>query len=122
MRYPLRASVVYRWRDSDGTRRCGRGWTQDVSEGGVLVCSENCPAVGELLDLALRVPTLRTPVPAPALRMDMKAKVIRILNDTGEGKNLGFAARRRDGAGAMESKSEHPTLPFHAVALGLRAN
>jgi len=54
--------------------------------------------------------------------MDLKAKVIRILNDTGEGKNLGFAARRRDGAGAMESRSEHPTLPYHALALGLRAN
>ena len=122
MRYPLRASVVYRWRDSDGMRRCGRGWTQDVSEEGVLVCSENCPAVGELLDLVLRVPTLRKPAPAPALRMDMKAKVIRILNDTGERKNLGFAARRRDGAGAMESKSERPTLPYHVLAVGPRAN
>ena len=122
MRYPLRASVVYRWRDSDGMRRCGRGWTQDVSEEGVLVCSENCPAVGELLDVALRVPTLRTPVPAPALRMDMKAKVIRILSEAGEGKNLGFAARRRDGARALESKSERPTLPYRALALGLRAN
>ena len=122
MRYPLRASVVYRWRDSDGMRRSGRGWTQDVSEEGVLVCSEDCPAVGELLDLALRVPTLRTPVPAPALRMDMKAKVIRILSEAGEGKNLGFAARRRDGARALESKSERPTLPYRALALGLRAN
>jgi hypothetical protein len=49
--------------------------------------------------------------------MDMKAKVIRILSDTGEGKNLGFAARRRDGARALESKSEQPTLPYHALAL-----
>jgi hypothetical protein len=122
MRYPLRASVVYRWRDTAGMRRCGRGWTQDVSEEGVLVCSEDCPAVGELLDLVLRVPTLRKPVPAPPLRMDMKAKVIRILNDTGERKNLGFAARRRDGAGAKEGKSERPTLPYQAFAVGPRAN
>jgi len=56
------------------------------------------------------------------LRMQMKARVIRILNDTVEGKNFGFAARRRDGAGAMEGNPQRSTSPYHALAAGPRAN
>lgn len=109
MRYPLRASIVYRWRDEKGIERRGRGWTQDVSEEGVLVSSDNCPAVGDCVDLILRVPSLRTPVPAPTLRMDMNAKVVRVLTDAHEGKNLGFAVRKRHAASVGDKGSAHVT-------------
>lgn len=122
MRYPLRASVVYQWRDSNGMERSGRGWTRDVSEEGVLVSSEDRPALGELVDLVLRLPTMRSPIPAPALRMDMKARVIRLVTDAGEGRNLGFAARRGECAGAMEGKSHGSTLSYQSLAAGPRAN
>jgi hypothetical protein len=122
MRYPLRAAVVYRWRDADGTERCGRGRTQDLSEEGVMVSSENCPAVGEPVDLVLRVPTTRSPVPAPPLRMNMKARVVRLQGEGTEGKNLGFAVHRWDCAGATESKSQRPTLSYVGLGAGLRAN
>jgi len=122
MRYPLRASVAYRWRDANGTERCGRGWTQDLSEEGVMVSSDNCPALGEPVDLVLRVPTTRSPMPAPALRMNMKARVVRLESPGAEGKNLGFAVHSRDCAGPMESKSQRSTLSYLGSGAGLRAN
>ena len=111
MRYPLRASVIYRWRDGDGMERRGKGWTHDLSEEGVMVSSDNCPALGEPVDLVLRVPTTRSPMPAPALRMNMKARVVRLESPGAEGKNLGFAVHRRDCAGALESTSQDWVLP-----------
>lgn len=113
MRYPLRASIVYRWRDGEGMERRGRGWTQDISEEGVLVSSENCPAVGDSVDLILRVPSLRSPVPAPTLRMDMSAKVVRVLTDAQDGKNLGFAVRKRGTATVGDKSSRQLTWEYH---------
>lgn len=43
IRYPLRVYVAYRWQDSLGKARRGHGWTQNVSEGGLLVRTEDCP-------------------------------------------------------------------------------
>ena len=120
MRYPLRASVIYRWRDGDGMERRGKGWTHDLSEEGVMVSSEDCPALGEPVDLVLRVSTTRSPIPAPALRMNMKAKVVRLLSDGTEGKSLGFAVHRRDCAGAVESKSQESTGSYLGLAAGPR--
>ena len=107
IRYPLRASIAYQWRDSQGLERRGRGWTQNVSEQGALVSSDNCPASGDFVDLMLRVPSLRTAVPAPTFRMEMNAKVVRVLKDMRDGRDLGFAVRAHN---AREAEHRSPEL------------
>jgi hypothetical protein len=61
------------------------------------VSSGNCPATGDFVDLMLRVP-------APALRMEMNAKVVRVLKDMHDGKDMGFAVRAHT-AGEAEHRS-----------------
>jgi hypothetical protein len=95
IRYPLRVYVAYRWTDSHGQMHRGHGWTQNVSEGGLLVRTEDCPKIGDPVDLTLRVPSLRITRESSA-RMEMAGKVVRLL-PAGEaaGKHGGFAVSQR---------------------------
>ena len=105
LRYPLRAAIVYRWRDEQGAERQGRGWAQDLSEEGVLVLSENCPKIGDFVELTVRVASPRPPAPSSTLIIDMNGKVIRMLNESGQGKSLGFAVRKRSTGCEVDGKS-----------------
>ena len=121
MRYPLRASIVYRWTDGAGVERRGRGWTENVSEEGVLVSTDICPEVGALINLRLRVRSLRVPKTTASLRMEMNARVVRVVNEAQEGKELGFAARKRNFASVPEDGSS--PLAWRSGGLeGLRTN
>jgi Tfp pilus assembly protein PilZ len=94
IRYPLRVHVAFRWSDSHGSTHRGRGWTQNVSEGGLLVRTEDCPKVGDSVDLTLRVPSLRMRGSETSSRMEMTGKVVRVVPEGEGGKHGGFAVSR----------------------------
>jgi hypothetical protein len=104
IRYPLRVHVVFRWSDTEGFAHRGRGWTQNVSEGGLLIRTEDCPKVGDPVDLTLRVPTLRIPSSEPSPQMEMTGKVVRVMPSEA-GKHGGFAVRR-EFASTLEENSQ----------------
>lgn len=94
MRYPVRASLTFCWRDADGSNRQGKGWTRNISEEGALIASAKCPAQGDQVDLVLQLPPGRSATPSSVFRMDMKAEVVRLLLDS-SGRNIrGFAVRK----------------------------
>jgi len=95
MRYPVRASISFWWRDPDGSNRQGKGWTRNVSEEGALISTLHCPAPGDQVDLVLQIPAGRPPIPLSSFRMDMKAEVVRLLLDSTGKKICGFAVRKR---------------------------
>jgi hypothetical protein len=118
----VRASIIYRWRDGQGVERRGHGWTQNVSEEGILVNSAICPKVGDLVDLTLRAPVLRSQAPGAPLRMEMNARVVRVVMEAPDGKNLGFAVRRRAFVSAPEENSQ-PSATWRCSGMtGLRTN
>lgn len=85
LRYPLKAAIRYHWRDAQGVLCRGRGWTRDVSEGGVLIATTNCPFKGDLVDLALRLPRDKKATTGPPLFLRMKGEVVRVLvNESGK--------------------------------------
>lgn len=96
MRYPVRASISFWWRDPDGANRQGKGRTRNVSEEGALISTPHCPAPGDQVDLVLQIPAGRPPIPLSTFRMDMKAEVVRLLLDSTGKKICGFAVRKRD--------------------------
>jgi hypothetical protein len=123
IRYPLRAPIAYQWRNGQGQEQRGRGWTQNVSEQGALVSSDKCPAAGDLVNLTLRVPPLRTAVPAPTMRMGMSAKVVRVLKDMRDGKDLGFAVHAHRAFAAEQRHPRSPQLSHDCgSAIGLKRN
>jgi hypothetical protein len=121
MRYPLRASICFWWRDPDGANRQGKGWTRNVSEEGALISTPNCPAQGDQVDLVLRIPVGRSPIPVSAFRMDMKAEVVRLLLDSTGKKICGFAVRKRDKDLLSDLKSLEFALGYGGLA-SLREN
>jgi len=122
MRYPLRASISFWWRDPDGSNRQGRGWTRNVSEEGALISTLTCPAQGDQIDLVLQIPAAgRPPMPASAFRMDMKAEVVRLLLDSTGKKIRGFAVRKRDKDLLSDLKAAEFSLGYGGLA-SLREN
>jgi hypothetical protein len=117
MRYPLRISVDYRWRDSQGTKRGGKGWTRNLSEEGAFVQTRDCPTVHDDVDLVLRIPRLRTSSIVSAMRMTMEGRVVRVERNTEQGLDLGFAVQKRrtvsgeDGDGQEPAGTRGRTLP-----------
>jgi len=94
LRYPLKAAIRYHWRDARGVLCRGRGWTHDVSEGGVLIATANCPLKGDMVDLTFRVPQEKKAVASPPLFLRMKGEVVRVLvNESGKAV-CGFAMER----------------------------
>jgi PilZ domain len=122
MRYPVRACITYRWRDCQGVERRGRGWTQNISEGGALVSSSSCPGVGDLVDLKLKVPTSRAQATGSSLRMEMNASVVRVLIEAEKGRNWGFAVRRRAPVPGTEENSEPTSIWQCREMFGFRTN
>jgi len=121
MRYPLRASISFWWRDADGSNRQGKGWTRNVSEEGALISTLNCPAQGDQVDLLLQLPMGRSPVAPSTIRMDMKAEVVRLLLDSSGKKIRGFAVRKCDRVVLNDLKSLEFALGYGGLA-SLREN
>ena len=104
MRYPLRTLTHFQWQTREGLLRQGRGWTRNVSEAGTLITSSECPMVGDLVELTLRVPGNKNKSGSPAFSMTMRGEVVRVIVEA-SGKNVcGFAIERRDATGKKDAK------------------
>jgi len=108
MRYPLRILVGYRWKDSHGAKRGGKGWTRNLSEEGAFVETRDCPGEHDRVDLFLRIPRLRTSSIKPAMRMTMEGSVVRVERNTEQGIDLGFAVQRRRVASSDDGGAQEP--------------
>jgi PilZ domain len=119
VRYPLRVSVDYRWKDNAGIDRGGKGWTRNISEDGAFIQTGDCPAEHVSVDLLFRIPRMRTA--SPSTRMTMEAKVVRVERSVEEGYELGFAVQKR----AVAADGDEGTSNLagaRAYALGSRVN
>jgi hypothetical protein len=96
LRFPLRVSVRYYWRNAHGLLCQGRGRTRNVSEGGVLVVGTNCPARGDFVDLTVRVPKSAWATKEYPSSFRMSGEAVRLLIDTSGKAVCGFAMERRD--------------------------
>jgi len=95
MRYPLRAAIQYHWRNAQGALCRAKGWTRNVSEGGVLVGSTNCPTKGDLVQLTFHVPKSRRSPDEPAEAIRMSGEVVRVVIDAAGRAICGFALETR---------------------------
>ena len=89
-RLPLKVPVIFRWRDRQGTRCRGNGFTRDLSSEGMFVVSDRCPPAGAAIKLNLILPALSRE--ALGLRMAGQGRVLRV-DATGGAPTGGFAAR-----------------------------
>src|SRR5260370_39901202 len=96
IRYPLKASVFYRWIDQAGLRRQAKGRTRDLSEAGAYVFSHHCPNQGDFVELTFRLVALRQQrIPGNA-DFDMNARVVRVDRCARAGVHAGFAVKSRE--------------------------
>ena len=100
IRYPLKASVLYRWIDQAGLRREAKGRTRDLSEAGAYVFSRHCPNEGDLVDLTFRLAALHIPGNED---FDMNGRVVRVDRPARAGVHAGFAVKSRENVAARES-------------------
>jgi len=111
LRYPLKAAIRYHWRDARGVLCRGRGWTHDVSEGGLLVATTNCPLKGDMVDLTFRVPQDKKAAASPPLFLRMKGEVVRVLvNESGKAV-CGFAMERCKKSLRKDTRATTLTVP-----------
>jgi PilZ domain-containing protein len=82
--------VIFRWRDRQGVRRRGKGFTRDLSSGGMFVVATNCPPSGTAVKIDLLLPGLDGG--GAGLRVAGRGRVLRVENDGGQ-MRYGFAAR-----------------------------
>jgi hypothetical protein len=89
IRYPLETSVVFWWKDENGTYQQNEGHGRDVSDRGAFVFAAACPPVGTSVRLKISLEGL--PDATPGLQIDVEGRVLRVeQSGTGEG-NSGFA-------------------------------
>ncbi len=86
-RYPLRAPVIFRWKDPQGTTQQEGGFTRDMSSDGVFVLCSKYPPAGIAVALEVFLPPIEAT--AQGLRLQAEGTVVRI-GVAGEGS--GFAA------------------------------
>jgi hypothetical protein len=103
IRYPLKASVLYRWIDQAGLRREANGRTRDLSEAGAYVFSRQCPNEGDLVDLKFRLAALRQPHIPGNEDFDMNGRVVRVDRSARAGVYAGFAVKSRENVATRES-------------------
>jgi hypothetical protein len=116
VRYPLRISIDYRWRDRYGTDRGGKGWTRNISEEGAFIQTQECPGEDENVNLFFRMRT-----PSPSKRMTMEARVVRVERSVEEGLALGFAVQKRAIAAARDGGTSN-LAGARRYGLGFRIN
>ena len=93
MRYPLRASVLFSWKDENGNQCQGEGTSRDISETGAFVLTLGCPPLGA--DVALRIVLAAPPDAMKMLRMEVDGWVLRVEQATAAGSS-GFAVLTKD--------------------------
>jgi hypothetical protein len=76
IRYPLETAVAFWWRDENGQNQQFEGRGRDVSDRGVFVFASTCPPVGT--GIGLRISLDGLPDLAPALRIDVEGRVLRV--------------------------------------------
>ena len=74
-RFKLEVPVLFSWRDENGSRRRARGYTRDLSPGGMYLVSPRCPPLGATVGLDAFLPPLSEL--APPWRMHYHGRVVR---------------------------------------------
>lgn len=103
IRYPLKASVFYRWIDQAGLERQAKGRTRDLSEAGAYVFSHHCPNEGDFIELTFRLVALRQQQAPGNEDFDMNGRVVRVDRYGRTGAHGGFAVKSRVNVAARES-------------------
>ncbi len=89
-RFQLTLPVVFSWKDRRLRTRRAKGFTRDLSAGGVFLFSEKCPPLGVPIEFEAILPPLEER--AMALRLRGEARVLRV-EPAGNGEKWnGFAA------------------------------
>lgn len=89
IRYPLETSIVFWWKDKNGTYQQNEGRGRDVSDRGVFVFAAACPPVGT--SIGLRISLEGFPDAASALRIEVEGQVLRVERSRTNKGNSGFA-------------------------------
>jgi len=55
-RFTLRVPVVFAWRDEDG-EHAGRGFTSNISAGGIFIVSSICPPMASIVHCEMPLPS-----------------------------------------------------------------
>lgn len=105
VRFPLRISVGFHWKEDGGVKKDARGWTRNISEQGAFIETAECPVERDSVNLQFRIPSPRKPWSVRATRMVMEARVVRVESDATTGSRVGFAVQKRT---AMRAKDETP--------------
>lgn len=90
VRYQLTVPVIFTWKDRRLKTRRAKGFTRDLSAGGVFLYSEKCPPVGVPIEFEALLPPLEQK--ASALRLRGEGRVLRVEPAFTNGKWTGFAA------------------------------
>jgi hypothetical protein len=89
IRFPLEASVEFRWRTPDGATLHGIGRSRDISEHGVFVLAEQCPPKGDKVELTVLIDeVIQT---GEVFHVHIKGNVLRIDEVMSEREGYGFA-------------------------------
>jgi PilZ domain len=76
IRYPIAASVVFRWEDQMGTVFRGMGVTRDISVSGAFIIAMDCPPAGSMLTVEIFLPYLENR--RQFMRMVTEGRVARV--------------------------------------------
>jgi len=96
VRYRLTVPVVFSWESSKGKRLQGEGTTRDLSVAGAFVYTSTCPAPDTNVFMDVLLPPLQQT--APAVTMQMEARVLRVEHPAEGTGRSGFAvaSQKRD--------------------------
>lgn len=89
-RFKLEVPVVFSWREPNGSRRRARGYTRDLSPGGMFLITPRTPPVGTVVGMDAYLPALSEI--AGGWRMVSQGRVVRVEPNPQEGIPGGFAA------------------------------
>ena len=87
MRFPVVASVFFRWKDANGNEHRGEGTSRDISETGAFVLTAVSPPLGA--DIELRISLVGLLKTTTAGRMELGGRVLRVEQTTAAGKGIG---------------------------------
>ena len=76
MRYPVKETVSFWWKDEHGNKRHGEGTSRDISETGAFVHAPVCPPVGAHVELRVFFAQLAEGTRLP--RMKLEGRVLRV--------------------------------------------
>jgi hypothetical protein len=89
IRFPLKASVDFWWKDELGNAKQGEGLSRDISERGAFVYAAVCPPAGAPVRLRLSLEGF--PGGTRDMRMEIEGQVLRVEETSGSAANRGFA-------------------------------